>query len=257
MKYKWTLLDAGHILLDAGGMFGLIPRVVWERDVPIDEMHRITVNHNCLLLEPLGDGPTVVIEAGTGDKLGPKMSKIFGLGDKTVETALAGVGKSPADIDAVIVSHLHFDHAGGLTRCARDGEDPDWIAPDGASSGDESRIKLTFPNAEVIVQAREWADAQANNSVMTRTYYRDHLDPIQGRVRLIDSPIPFATHPNRDDLPATGVDERATEVLPGIDVFRTPGHTWGQQAVRFHDEAGDPIVFSADVMRSRWLVAAA
>ena len=257
MKYKWTLLDAGRLKLDAGSLFGLIPRVVWERDVPIDDKHRITVAHNCLLLEPIGDGPTVVIEAGTGDKLGAKMRKIFDLGPKTVESALAGAGKDPSDIDAVIVTHLHFDHAGGLTRRARDGEDPDWIAPEGESSGDDPHIKLTFPNAEVITQAREWADAEANNSVMTRTYYRDHLEPIKGRVRLIDSPVPFPAHPNRDDLPPTSVDERMTEVLPGIEVFNVPGHTWGQQGVRFHDEGGNPIVFTPDLIPTRWHVGAA
>lgn len=247
--YEWQLLDAGRIRLDGGGMFGLIPRVVWERTTPPDDKYRITLNHNCLLLR--GPGRTILIEAGTGDKLAEKMSRIFDLDGKHVESAVRSAGVAPAEIDSVIVSHLHFDHAGGLTRRLRDGEEPDWVAPDRASSsGDDPRVKLTFPNAEVITQRQEWHDAIANNSVMTRTYYRDHLEPIRDRVRLIDAPPAFdpGRHPDRTEPPATSVDDRTVEVLPGIEVFSVPGHTWGQQAVRFRDASGGWVVFPGDLI---------
>ena len=262
-KYDWTLLDAGPLLLDGGSMFGLVPRVVWSKSVPIDEQHRIEVRHNALLLrgtDAEGVTRTIVIETGTGDKLDAKMSKIFGLTDRTIETAVKEAGADPNDIDAVLVTHLHFDHAGGLTRRCRDGEEPDWIATDKhLASGDDSRVKLTFPNAEIIVQQREWNDALANTSVMTRTYYRDHLDPIAGKVRLVDSPRPFplGLTPKRDELPRTPIDYRITEVLPGIGVFLTPGHTWGQQAITFLDASGQRVVFVPDVMPTRWHLGAA
>lgn len=240
-------------------MFGLIPRVVWSRAVPCDDKNRIEVAHNALLLESVGGGPKrrVVIEVGTGDKLDAKMSGIFGLDGRTIEHALADAGTSCEDIDAVVVTHLHFDHAGALTRRVRPGEEPDWTCGSGEASGDSPNVKFTFPRAEVICQAREWRDALANNSVMTRTYYKDHLLPLQKplpdgrpRLRLVDSPPPFApgAHPGRDDLPASPVELRETEVIPGIFVFLTPGHTWGQQAIRFVDDQDRSVVFTPDVM---------
>jgi glyoxylase-like metal-dependent hydrolase (beta-lactamase superfamily II) len=134
MTYHCTLLRAGRLLLDAGGMFGLIPRVVWETMVDPDDKHRVELHHNCLWLVGTQDDPElgrprqVVIEAGTGDKLDPKMAGIFGLDGRTVETALTEAGGDPSKIDDVVISHLHFDHAGGLTRRLRPGESPDWTA---------------------------------------------------------------------------------------------------------------------------------
>lgn len=267
MRYKWTLLRAGQFLLDGGGMFGIIPRVVWERAVTPDEKHRVRLMHNCVLLESAESDPETgkprryLIEAGTGDKLDPKMSAIFGLDGRTVESEVRGAGVDPGDVHATIVSHLHFDHAGGLTRRAREGETPDWIASKpGAASGDCNEVMFSFPNAELIVQRREWVDARNNDAVMTRTYYRDHILPFEDeslplaggrpRLRLVDSPRPFPLNrkPSREELPKSTLEERTTEVLPGIRVFLVPGHTWGQQAIMFEDEQGRTMVFTADLM---------
>lgn len=261
ISYRWQLLDAGPLLLDGGGMFGLIPKVVWSRTVDCDDKNRIALRHNALLLE--GGGRTILIETGSGDKLDAKMAKIFGLTDRTIETAVIEAGSTPEEVSAVIVTHLHFDHAGGLTRRPRDGETPDWraSAPRDAS-GDCQEVKLTFPNAEIIVQKREWNDALANLSVMTRTYYRDHLEPLsqplnadgRPRVRLVESPIPFPADyiPDRDERPKTPMYNRLTEVFPGVHVFLTPGHTWGQQCVLFTDDAGQTVVFGSDVLPTAW-----
>ena len=264
VRYEWRLLRAGRFLLDGGGMFGVVPRVVWNRTVETDDKNRIELSHNCLLLK--GGGRTVLIEAGTGDKLDAKMSSVFGLDGRTVETAVTEAGTDPADINAAIITHLHFDHAGGLTRRSRAGETPDWIASEGEASGDQAEVTLTFPNAEIITQRREWTDAINNDAVMTKTYYRDHLLPLEfpirgerPRVRLIDSPIPFpVSHtPHRDELPTAAVANRMTEVLPGIRVLQVPGHTWGQQAVVFEDSEGRTVVFTPDVMPTRWHLGAA
>jgi len=272
--YKWTLLRAGRFLLDGGGMFGVIPRTIWTRFAEPDDRNRIELSHNCILLEsvePEGRRPRrYLIEAGTGDKLNAKMADIFGLDGRTVETAVneagAANGFGTDDIESVIVTHMHFDHAGGLTRKCRDGETPDWEATKpGASSGDETGVRFTFPNAELIVQKREWLDARNNDSVMTKTYYRDHVLPYEDknlaklpdgrdRLRLIESqrPFPLNRKPGRDELPKSTVIERASEVLPGVRVFLTPGHTWGQQAIAFKDTSGRTVVFTPDVMPSAW-----
>lgn len=255
-------------------MFGLVPRVVWSRSVPTDDKGRITVQHNCLLLDRVGpgEGPRrVLVEVGTGDKLDPKMREVFSLETspdsgkpRTVVDALAEAGATPESIEAVVVTHLHFDHAGALTRLARPGETPDWPCPPnndgGGGSSQSGGCCRTFPNAAIYVQRREWADATANRSVMTKTYYPDHLWPIEPQLRLIDSPRPFPPGlvPDRDEDPQAPVEMRETELWPGsgITVFLVPGHTWGQQAVKFREpdpltspsSKGRTVVFTPDVM---------
>jgi glyoxylase-like metal-dependent hydrolase (beta-lactamase superfamily II) len=233
-QYRWRLLRAGPLWLDGGSMFGVVPRAVWSKNVPFDEQGRIEVAHNCLLLER-GD-QRIVIEVGSGDKFDAKSRTIFGLSDRSIADAVEETGLHCDQIQHVIVTHLHFDHAGGLTCRPRAGEAP---GP-----------KPTFSNAQVIVQRQEWEDALANRSVMTRTYLRDHLDPIRQQLRLIDSPPPFSHgyRPERDELPPRSLHDRLSNVLPGIDVFLVPGHTWGQQAVRFTDDRGRTVVFTPDVL---------
>lgn len=207
MSYRWTLLRAGAFRLDGGSMFGVVPKALWARLSPPDDDNRIPLQTNCLLLE--GGGRKVLVETGYGAKWGEKDRAIFGMEQRSVLDALAEAGVAPGDIDAVVVTHLHFDHAGGLTHL------------DGAG-----QPVTSFPRAEVIVQRQEWEDALANRSTMTRTYLRSHLDPVASQMRLVEGEV---------------------EVLPGIHVWPMVGHTFGQQAVRFADENG-PVCFPGDVM---------
>ncbi|MFT3686192.1 MAG: MBL fold metallo-hydrolase [Phycisphaerales bacterium] len=269
VRYRVTLLRAGRLLLDAGCMLGLIPKVVWSKQIPIDDRNRMTLSHNCLLLERIDDvipggrlpsPKLVLIEAGTGEKLDEKSRSIFGLDGRTVLSALDEVHCKHQDIGAAIPTHLHFDHVGGLTRLARAGEKPDWTGPAqsmGAPRGDYSVVR-SFPNAQVIVQKREWHDALANTSVMTKTYFPDNIEPLRENLRLVESPAPFppGVTPHRDTSPLP-LEARQTEVLPGVFVFLAPGHTWGQQAVRFTDERGRTVVYVPDVLPSRYHVGAA
>lgn len=253
--YSWRLLRAGRFKLDGGSMFGLVPRVVWARAVQPDDRGRIEVQHNCLLLERQGPAEPgafsprlVVVETGSGDKMDPKSRDIFDLENRSILDALHEADCRPEDVEAAVVTHLHFDHAGGLTRLARAGETPDWTGP--GSGGTDHGVKRTFPNAVVFTQQREWDDALANRSVMTRTYFRDHLEPLREQVRLIDSPRPFPIGfiPDRDMLPPAPVALRETPIAPGLSVFLVPGHTWGQQAIKFTDTRGRTVVFTPDVM---------
>lgn len=276
VRYRWRLLRAGEFRLDGGSMFGLIPRSVWSRSVQTDDKNRITVQHNSILLErvdsPGADpGPKLaIIEVGTGDKLDQASKDLFAMGDRTILTALHEVDCAPKDIGAVVTTHLHFDHAGGLTRMAQPGEKPDWH---GAASGmagarPDHDVCFTFPYAMLYAQKREWDDALANRSVMTRTYFKDHLEPyaaqlaqartnavlpgLQERIRFVDSPRAFPTGytPDRDELPRTTIEQRETPLpgLPGVRVVICPGHTFGQQAILFDDDKGRTIVFTPDVM---------
>lgn len=207
-QWRVTPLRAGGFRLDGGGMFGIIPKAVWGAWSPADAENRIALNTNCLLLD---DGSRkVLVEAGYGDKWTPKERAIYAMESRTIVDALRDIGVAPEAIDEVVVTHLHFDHAAGLTTLDSSG------AP-----------VPTFRRASVHVQRREWDDAVANRSTMTRTYLDSHLKPIAGAVRIHDGP---------------------GEILPGIAVAPLPGHTWGQQGVLVRDESGGLTVFPGDVL---------
>src|SRR5256885_8638479 len=108
-RYTWQLLRAGPIKLDGGGMFGVVPRVVWSKFAPPDERGRIELAHNCMLLSRSDDpAEIIVIETGSGDKFDAKNRDIFGLTDRTIIQAVEETGTRLDEIRHVIVTHLHF-----------------------------------------------------------------------------------------------------------------------------------------------------
>ncbi len=189
-------------------MFGIIPKPLWSHLTDSDDENRILLQTNCLLLES-ETGEKIIIETGYGDKMAAKDRQIFDMQDRCLTDALAEIDVDPAEISAVVLTHLHFDHAGGATRLGKN---------------DESIP--TFPNAKVYAQQTEWDDALANKSTMTKTYLRENFEPLADRMVLLDGEC---------------------EPLPGIQVGPMPGHTWGQQMIRFRDEQG-VVAFAGDVM---------
>ena len=200
-------LCTGSFRLDGGGMFGLIPKTMWSQWITPDGENRIALATRSLLVESR-DG-LVLVEAGCGDKWSDRERAMYALERRTAVDALAELGVDPRDIAHVVLTHLHFDHAGGLTRPGPGGE-PEPV----------------LPNARIHVQRGEWEDALANRSTMTRTYLRTHLDPVAERVTLHDG---------------------AAEPVPGLRLIHAPGHTWHHQAVLWHDAHGT-VCFPGDVM---------
>jgi glyoxylase-like metal-dependent hydrolase (beta-lactamase superfamily II) len=157
MTWNWTLLDAGRFRLDGGSMFGVVPKSLWSRLVEPDDQNRIPEACNCILLER-GE-QRVLIETGYGGGWSEKETEMFGMNGVTILDALKEKNVDPDSIDSVILSHLHFDHAAGVTL---------------------------LPNAKVIVQKQEWEDANANRSTMSKTYLPRVLDSIRERLELVD-----------------------------------------------------------------------
>ena len=198
--WETTLLRAGSFRLDGGSMFGVMPKAVWSEWAVPDARNRIALECNCVLLR---DGEnTVLIETGFGEKWTEKDRDIFAMEGRTVVDALREMSVDTGDVTHVLLTHLHFDHAGALT-C--------WSEPE---RGEAGGFRPTFPNARIIVQKRELEDALENRSTMKRTYLRSHLEPVADRFRVF---------------------EGASEVLPGIRVVPMPGHTWGQQGIEWSD----------------------
>ncbi|MBW7905186.1 MAG: MBL fold metallo-hydrolase [Phycisphaerae bacterium] len=217
-----TLLSGGRLRLDGGAMFGIIPKALWSRTTPADDDNCIQLACNCLLVEWQSDtARRVIIETGHGAKYSEKERRIFGIdpADWLLPTLLAG-GIDPLSISDVVLTHLHFDHAGGLTHEAG------------------GRVQPTFPRARVHVQRREFDDARANFGVMTNTYREENFAPLDaaGAWSLLDGPGVA--------IPAPRPGE------PEIHALHTPGHTRGHQSllVAGRDRR---LLFVGDVMPTR------
>ena len=150
-------LTTGAFRLDGGGMFGLIPKTMWSKWTEDDADNRIALATRSLLVESR-DG-LVLVEAGCGDKWSTRERELYELEQRTAVDALAEHGIDPRDIGHVVLTHLHFDHAAGLTR-----------------DGGAGAVSV-FTNARIHVQRQEWLDALANKSTMTKTYFWSHLGP--------------------------------------------------------------------------------
>jgi len=198
-------LRTGSFRLDGGGMFGLIPKTMWSGWIEADAYNRIALSTRSLLVESARDG-LVLVEAGCGDKWTDRERAMYDLERRTAVDALAELGVDPRDIAHVVLTHLHFDHAAGLTRAGDAGPAP------------------VFPNARIHVQRQEWTDALANKSTMTKTYFRSHLDPVAAQVELCDGEC---------------------APLAGFTLIPTPGHTWGHQSVLI-EAPGAPVLYAGD-----------
>jgi glyoxylase-like metal-dependent hydrolase (beta-lactamase superfamily II) len=192
-------------------MFGIIPKPLWSRAVEVDDQNRIPLATTCIYLE--SDGQRILVETGCGDsaKYPEKERGFFRLSDFSITDSLAAINVDPASIDLVILTHLHFDHAGGGTL------------PDG--KGGHS---LTFPNAKYVVQRGEWDDAVNVHAVMSGTYRPENLAPLEAA-----GVLSFVTGP--------------ADIAPGLSVVPMVGHTRHQQGVVF--TGGDRrVLLPADLM---------
>jgi len=209
-------LDGGEQRLDGGAMFGVVPKPLWEKRIPADDRNRIPLALRCLLVET--PSALVLIDTGVGDKDGPKFREIYGIDNASragratrLEDALAEAGYEPADVDIVISSHLHFDHAGGNTRRVEGG-----------------MVEPSFPRARYVAQRGEFDYAHWRNERVQASYLPDNFDPLErsGRLQLLEGEV---------------------EVVPGVRVLPTPGHTPHHTSILI--QSGDQVAcFLADLV---------
>lgn len=201
-------LSDGFFALDGGAMFGVVPRTLWERQLPPDDRHRVPLSMRPLVIR--GE-QTVLIDAGCGDKLDAKSAAIYGLDRRYhLDHALADAGLTTDDIDIAVASHLHFDHIGGFTARRADGQ----LVP-------------RFPRARYVAHAGEWHDATHPHERNRASYLTENFQPLMeaGVLTLVE-----------DDA----------EVVPGVRFRRSGGHTAHHQVVMI-ESGGRTAVFAADM----------
>ena len=205
-------IEAGVQQLDGGAMFGVVPKPLWERRIPADTRNRIPLALRCLLVE--APNALVLIDTGIGSKESEKFHDIYGVsnaGDPSrLEDGIRHAGFDPADVDIVLSTHLHFDHAGGNTVREPDG-----------------RIRPAFPQARHVVQKGEVVFAASNNERIQASYRPENFDPIS-------------------EAGLWDLVEGVAEVTAGIRVVPTPGHTPFHQSVMVESD-GEAACFLADV----------
>jgi glyoxylase-like metal-dependent hydrolase (beta-lactamase superfamily II) len=203
----WPVSD-GTFRLDGGAMFGTVPKVLWEKRAPADERNRIQLGLNALVVR---SGHThVLIDAGIGGKLSPKERDIFAVDrPQTLVESLAAIGLEPGDIDQVIATHQHLDHAGVFTAVVND------------------RVVPVFSRAQHVVRRGEWEDATHPHQRNRASYLPDDFMPLQaaGLVEFI---------------------EHDGEIVSGLSVWRTGGHTAHHQIVKL-ESGGRRALFPADL----------
>jgi glyoxylase-like metal-dependent hydrolase (beta-lactamase superfamily II) len=208
--YTVHFLSGGRFRLDGGAMFGVVPKVIWERGAPADERNRIRMRMSCLLIE--GDGKRVLVDAGSGTKLDAKFRDIYAIErPEALLEDLAAVGYRPEDVTDVAMTHLHFDHCGG-----------------GTVRGEDGVVRATFPNARYFVRRQEWHDAHHANERNRASYLSDNYDPLETSGQLT-------------------IHEEDIEILPGVWMKCLPGHTLGHQGT-FFDIPGERALYVVDLI---------
>ena len=207
--FELRTISGGNYCIDGGSMFGVVPRTVWTRYISVDNLDRIQQRTSCVLVRTGREN--VLIDTGYGNKLTEKEQRNFGseLGEP-LTASLAAVGLSAADINVVVLSHLHFDHAGGATKF------------------DSNRQVIpSFPNATYVVQRREWTTAAAEYPELRAAYHLPNFVPLKeaGQLRLIDG---------------------NAEIVPGLRAWVTGGHTEAHQAIVI-ESGGAGAIYLGDV----------
>ncbi len=209
-NYELYSIETGNFALDGGAMFGVVPKTLWEKAIPPDEKNRIPLAARALLL--VGDGRKILIDDGNGAKFNDKLKSIYKIDDSRNDLirSLSRRGVVPADITDVILTHLHFDHAGGSTY------------------RENGVVKPTFPNAKYYVQREHWEAANNPTERDKASFFPEDFMPLHERGLL-------------------NFTEGEGEILPGITCRICNGHTTALQAPLISD-GKTSLLYVADLM---------
>lgn len=208
-NYKIYILETGRFALDAGVVFGPIPKTMWGEKIKIDQKNRMEMALRSILI--VGNHRKILVETGLGDNLSAKMKSIYGVDYShfTLTNALGEIGIGYNDITDVINTHLHFDHCGGNVVDNEEGWQP------------------AFGQADYYIQKKQYEWAQSPSMLDRNSYIPENYENLysNGIMKLL---------------------EGESELFPGIHILTTDGHTPGQQHILIEDKE-EPVFFAADL----------
>ncbi len=210
-KWKVYALETGFFSLDGGAMMGSVPKVLWEKTNPPDSENRIELALRCLLVD---DGENVIlVESGIGNKNSDKFIEMFDIRmeEYSLSNQLSKYGYSHKNITHMILTHLHFDHAGGAVLY-----------------DENNNLVPAFPNAKYYISEKNW-DAGLNPSPRDRASY------------IKENYILLKEYGQLELLPEN------SNIIDGIDTYTVNGHTYGQQLIKISDN-NDTLVFCSDLI---------
>ncbi len=203
-----TWLKGGTTHLDGGAMFGVVPKPLWEKKYPVNEKNQIQLVTDPILIQYKGQ--RILVETGLGfGKFTEKQLRNYGVSNQSeVDDNLIELGYLPEDIDVILMTHLHFDHACGLTK---------WV---------DGELVPAFPNAKVYVSEIEWKEMKEPNIRSRNTYWKENWEAIQHQV------VTFS---------------HSIEIVEGIEMVHTGGHSDGH-SILLLKQNGETIIHMADLM---------
>lgn len=203
-----TWLNGGVTSLDGGAMFGVVPKPLWSRKYPVNEKNQIECACEPILIQY--GGKNYLIDSGVGfNKLSEKQLRNYGVTEESsILDSLAQLGLKSEDIDVILMTHLHFDHAGGLSR---------W-------EGD--KLVSTFPKAVIYTTKIEWEEMQNPNIRSKNTYWKENWEPVQHQIVTFEDQI---------------------EIAPGIEMKHTGGHSNGHAIIKLTQQ-DETLIHMADLM---------
>ncbi|MCB9057694.1 MAG: MBL fold metallo-hydrolase [Calditrichae bacterium] len=209
--YSIELIETGYVSLDGGAMFGVVPKTLWSRTNPSDDLNRILLAMRLLLIRY--ENKIIVTDTGVGNKLNEKLSKIYNVDHQKYNllNSLKAHNINPEDVTDVIITHLHFDHIGGATWMDSHGE-----------------LRLTFPNALHHVQKKHWEWALNPSEKDGASFMKENYVPIkdENRLNLLDGP---------------------GELFPGLSLLVVNGHTPSMQMIKISDRK-ETLLYCTDLV---------
>lgn len=220
-RAKLTWLKGGVAYLDGGAMFGVVPKALWTRKYPANDLNQIELRSDPILIQI--DNKNILVDTGLGNnKFSEKQIRNFGVREESqINNSLAEVNLTIKDIDIILMTHLHYDHANGLTKEIKGGYDS------------------VFKDIPIYVSEIEWNEMKNPNIRSASTYFAMNWKPVVNQIKTFNKEL---------------------EVLPGLKMIHTGGHSNGHSIIKFEDGL-EGFIHMADIMpthahtNSLWVLA--